>query len=172
MEEPLLENAIEIIERPEVDQINEASIDVKMKAINNEIENLKEKEIKRLNEFYLENNRENVNSISRVFECLFGEKEAARIITNFLNEKKEKTNVKNSRSMSDNNILKIDFSLQNIKSNKNNELRNEISNQFKKRNIYNGSGSVNFQYNLLYNKAPTLQNQFPNSTFLKFNLKN
>ena len=146
-----------------------------MKGINNEIEELKEKESKRLIEFYLENNRENVNSISKVFECLFGEKEAARIITNFLNDRKEikeKNNVKNSRSMSDGNILKIGFSLQNSKANKNNALRNEISNRFKTKNIYTGSEDVNFRYNLLYNKAPTLQNQFPNSTFLKFNLKN
>ena len=165
-------------ERPKLDIINENSIDSKMKAITNEMETLKEKEIKRLIEFHLELNmdKDSMKTISKIFECLFGEKESLNIISNYLNEQKEmkrgQTNInKNSRSMSDSNIFKNTLIFTSEKTHRRKEIKKDIFLQFNTKTIFTDYKDVNFKYNFLYNKTPSLQNQFPDSTFLKFNFK-
>lgn len=148
-----------------------------MKSIKNEIETLKEKEINRLTHSFLENNldQNNIKALTNIFEYLFGVKESLRLITNILNDKREikiERNIpKTNRSMSDGNTVKSGILLSIDKMNKNNELKIAISGFKAKKNMFSSNEDVNFKYNLLYNKAPGLQNLYPDSTFLKYNLK-
>jgi len=167
-------------EKIKTELITEASLDSKMKNITNEIEALKEKEIKRLTDTFLENNnidKDYVQALTKIFECLFGEKETIRLMSSILTEKKEMKQeiqkiVKNSRSMSDPNSIQNGIYQMQIEQNiKNLEARKDLVNKYSMKGIFSGFDDVNFKYNFLYNKVPSLQNRFPDSTFLKFKLK-
>lgn len=150
-----------------------------MKEITNRIEFLKEKEIHRIVDSLLEINvdKDSMKTISKIFECLFGEKEAIKLVTNILNEKKEakhdyKILNKTSRSMSDTNSLKNNIgNLKNDQTNQNLEARKILKSRYSMTGLFSDFEDVNFKYNFLYNKVPKLQNQFPDSTYLKFNMK-
>ena len=158
--------------------LTEATLDSKMKEITNRIEFLKEKEIHRLVDSLLEINvdKDSMKTISKIFECLFGEKESMRLVTNILNEKRDgkhdfKIINKTSRSMSDTNSLKNIGNLKNDQTNQTLEARKILKSRYSMTGLFSDFEDVNFKYNFLYNKVPKLQNQFPDSTYLKFNMK-
>lgn len=162
---------------------NEYSIDFKLKIINNQIEELKEKEVKRLKDMFCENPMENENDsnkdiLRRIFLCLFGLKETQKIMNALLNERKEfkaKFIKKSTRSNSDPNKLKSSLNLLHSPIKKDEQKLNNATNidssRITHRQIFSDYSDVNFGYNFLFNKAPQLQNKYPNSTFLKFNLR-
>lgn len=151
----------------------EINIDAKLKAVNNEIQSLKESEIQRLKEIYFENSleHENIKTLNKIFSSLFGTKETQKLMAIISNERKENKKPmikKNIRSYSDSNVCENSFLA--FKSGNQNEK------EFNKKNltmkhIFSDYKDVNFKYNFLFNKTPNLQNKFPNSTFLKFNFQ-